>query len=172
MAYRIAIAGAGQLGSRYLQGLAFFESPLEITVFDISKESLGIAKQRYLECNNKDHEVVYTTNIEQIPSTLDMVIVATTADVRPIIVKSINRISKVKYWILEKVVAQSNFELIEIKNTIESTIPVWVNTPRYLMPLYKNFKENFAHSRPIKMTITGVKGLACNSIHYLSLIHI
>jgi len=170
MAYKIAIAGAGQLGSRYLQGLALFDSPLEIIVFDISKESLDIAKQRFIECNNREHEVFYTTNIEQIPPILDMVIVVTTADVRPLIIKNINRLSNVKHWILEKIVAQNTLELLEIENTIGSKIPVWVNTPRYLMPLYKNFRENFTHSKPIKMNITGVNGLACNAIHYIDFV--
>ena len=43
----ILIAGAGQLGSRYLQGLANCQNTLDIYVQDISKQSLQIAKQRW-----------------------------------------------------------------------------------------------------------------------------
>jgi len=170
MAYKIAIVGAGQLGSRYLQGLSFFEPPLEITVFDVSKQSLNVAEQRYLECNNRNHKVFYTTNIEQVPPVLDMVIVATTADVRAMTVKKINLISDVKYWILEKIVAQSTSELLEIRNSIDPTIAVWVNTPRYLMPLYSNLRKYLSSSSSINMSVTGVNGLACNSIHYIDLV--
>ena len=43
----ILIAGAGQLGSRYLQGLANCQNNLNIFVLDISEQSLQIAKQRW-----------------------------------------------------------------------------------------------------------------------------
>ena len=40
MSNNLLIAGAGQLGSRYLQGLALFDKPLNIWVYDISEASL------------------------------------------------------------------------------------------------------------------------------------
>ena len=43
MAYNILIAVAGQLGSRYLQGLFKFNDLLNIYVFDISDDSLKTA---------------------------------------------------------------------------------------------------------------------------------
>ena len=49
MSATILIAGAGQLGSRYLQGLANCQNTLDIYVQDISKQSLQIAKQRWEE---------------------------------------------------------------------------------------------------------------------------
>ena len=47
MSATILIAGAGQLGSRYLQGLANCRNTLDIYVQDISKHSLQIVKQRW-----------------------------------------------------------------------------------------------------------------------------
>jgi saccharopine dehydrogenase-like NADP-dependent oxidoreductase len=43
MAYNILIAGAGQLGSRCLQGLSKFIDLFDIYVFDISDDSKNIA---------------------------------------------------------------------------------------------------------------------------------
>ena len=45
--YKVAIIGAGQLGSRHLQGLKVAASPLEITVMDSNEDSLKVAKERY-----------------------------------------------------------------------------------------------------------------------------
>ena len=45
MSAAILIAGAGQLGSRYLQGMANCRNTLDIYVQDISEQSLQIAKQ-------------------------------------------------------------------------------------------------------------------------------
>lgn len=45
--YKVAIIGAGQLGSRHLQGLKGAASSLAITVLDSSKESLQVSKERY-----------------------------------------------------------------------------------------------------------------------------
>ena len=47
MSATILITGAGQLGSRYLQGLANCRETLDIYVNDISEQSLQIAKQRW-----------------------------------------------------------------------------------------------------------------------------
>ena len=59
MAYNILIAGAGQLGSRYLQGLSKFKDLLNIYVFDISDDSLKMAQSRWEECNNNFQQVLY-----------------------------------------------------------------------------------------------------------------
>ena len=45
----IAIIGAGQLGSRHLQGLKKAQLPMNIFVLDASEESLTICEQRYNE---------------------------------------------------------------------------------------------------------------------------
>ena len=47
MSAAILIAGTGQLGSRYLQGMANCRNTLDIYVQDISEQSLQIAKQRW-----------------------------------------------------------------------------------------------------------------------------
>ena len=49
MKYRVAIIGAGQLGSRYLQGMVHCKLPLHIMVIDPSNESLVRAQDRWNE---------------------------------------------------------------------------------------------------------------------------
>ena len=46
MDINVLIAGAGQLGSRYLQGLSYLSVKLNIWVYDISTTSLLLDKTR------------------------------------------------------------------------------------------------------------------------------
>ena len=47
--YKIAVIGAGQLGSRHLQGLKLSKLKSDIWVVDNNSNSLQIAQQRYEE---------------------------------------------------------------------------------------------------------------------------
>ena len=85
--FRNLIIGAGQLGSRHLQGLLKFDKEQIIYVLDTSVSSLDIAKERASEVESK-HTIRYLTNWDSIPSELDLVIVATGASVRS---KVVNR---------------------------------------------------------------------------------
>ena len=170
MGSRVAIVGAGQLGSRYLQGLSHYSKPLEISVYDISPASLSRAETRWLECKNEMHIVRYFTDFSQFPSRVDVVIVASNADVRPKIVKDICTISKVDNWILEKILAQSVTELYEIKRAIGETHTAWVNTPMYHWPLYKNLRDYHTTRSSIQAEFTSFNGLICNSIHYIDFV--
>ena len=121
MSATILITGAGQLGSRYLQGLTNCKETLDIYVNDISEQSLQIAKQRWEQVEKKvspdsvsgmtvpaiQHKVTFISSFEKIPKKINIAIVATNADVRPQVVKQIKANFEVCYWILEKVLAQS-----------------------------------------------------------------
>ena len=135
--YNILIAGAGQLGSRYLQGLSKVTNALQIYVFDISSESLLVAKERWEECNNSIHEVEYISDYNKLPNAINLTIVSSTANVRVEIIKNILQFSKVKYWILEKILAQNVDDLNVISNLIYDHNHAWVNTPMHTWPLYK-----------------------------------
>jgi len=170
MGFNIAIAGAGQLGSRHLQGLAKYEQPLSIWVYDISASSLKTARLRWEECNYDIHAINYCNDLKQLPSKLDLTIVASNADIRPSLVKNICSVSKVKYWVLEKILAQSKSGLKDIETFIGKDSFAWVNTPMYYWPLYKKIKEYYLQGIPISAKFTGFDGLACNAIHYIDFV--
>ncbi len=170
--YNILITGAGQLGSRYLQGLVKCEIPLKIFVFDISSYSLETAKNRWIEANglNSSHEVIYLNSFEYIPENLDLVIVSTTSSNRLDAILNISKLSNVKYWVLEKVLAQSLVDLEKISKLLGAKKNAWVNTPRRMMPWYKEIKSTFETFSPIQMKIIGMNwGLTCNSLHFIDL---
>ena len=168
----IFIAGAGELGSRYLQGLAKCRIPLSIQVYDVNPQSLVRAQQRWLEVINNDihHEINLISSLEQMPTNLDIAIVATRADVRPSVVREIQSISIVSNWILEKVLAQSEAALDEIVSQISTRKKAWVNTPRRILPWHQQIKSCLKGGGPKKLKLIGGSwGLACNSVHFLDM---
>ena len=78
--FKVLIVGAGQLGSRYLQGLASLDIPLSIAVVDPFEPSLAIARERYLEVNSPcNHKIDYLTNFDQSNQCYDLAIISTPA---------------------------------------------------------------------------------------------
>ena len=66
--YKIAVIGAGQLGSRHLQGLKLSKLKSDIWVVDNNSNSLQIAQQRYEEGEvNSNQTIYYLQLIEQLP---------------------------------------------------------------------------------------------------------
>ena len=167
MTSNVLIAGAGQLGSRYLQGLSRYIKPLNIWVYDISSDSLERARQRWEECERQPHPVVYIKDLADIPAKIDMVFVTTNSDVRLAIVQNIAQIASVRYWILEKVLARRISDLYDLAGATSGSAGVWVNTPMYLWPLYRALREHYPAERPVHARFTGMYGLACNAIHYI-----
>lgn len=171
MKIKILIAGAGQLGSRYLQGLFKTSFDLEIWVYDISLESLQKAEFRYNELGFSNNKVNYIQSLEFVPSTIEIAIVTSTSDVRVKLVNDIKRKILVKFWILEKILAQSHSGLLELNDLLVDSEGVWINTPMYLSPLYFELRNKYETlTLPIFAKFVGFKGLACNSIHYIDFV--
>ena len=184
MSATILIAGAGQLGSRYLQGLANCQNTLDIYVQDISKQSLQIAKQRWEEvCQTTaavngvltdpsyQNQITFVSSFDKLPKQIDIAIVATNADVRPQVVKQITAKCDVQFWILEKILAQSVTALDDILTHTQNSTGAWVNIPRRMMTWHQQIREKLQSDIPLHITGSGsLWGLACNGIHYLDLV--
>lgn len=159
------------MGSRYLQGLATSEEDLDIWVFDVSIESLKRAEIRWSEVKARTaHRVSFVTSISDLPQTLQLVIVATTADVRAELVERISTISKVRYWILEKILGQNKEDLHRIERVTANGSQAWVNTPRLQWELYKKLRSKYQQDQSINVNIENFSGLACNAIHFIDFV--
>ena len=169
--FQIAIIGAGQLGSRHLQGLARVLCACEITVVDPSPASLAVAQQRFEEmpANGAIRAVRYATAIELLPVALDYVIVATAADVRLPVLKSLLAHCTVRFLLLEKVLFQGLDEYPEAEALLKAHgVPTWVNCPRRIFPLYQEVRAFFGGEPLQSLDVNGGNwGLGCNSIHFL-----
>ena len=169
----ILISGAGQLGSRYLQGLIKCRLPLRIYVQDIYEGSLCRAEQRWREVfiPGTLHEVSFHISLESLPREIDIAIVATTADVRPEAVANIVNRHDVRFWVLEKVLAQNESGLDQIISCISDGSRAWVNVPRRIAPWHKEIKSRFNLNSPLNLKFEDkLWGLASNAVHLLDLI--
>lgn len=169
MAIKVLLMGAGQIGSRHLQGLKPFSQPLELTVVDPSKESLALAKERYEGFGGQvHHQVQYLTSLDQVSqSTFDVILVTTNSGVREAVLDQILHAKSCKYLILEKVLfsqkkAYQKFD--DIFNQLN--IQAFVNCPMRLQQCEREIFDVFQMAS-FDFALTGAEyGLACNSVHF------
>ena len=169
---KLLLVGAGQLGSRHLQGLVESRSNLEIFVVDPLSESLHTAKLRWLEAmgDESPHQVHW---LETLPSNLkqvDVALIVTSSKGRANLINKIANKIEVRYWVLEKLLTQSSEELRLLQPTLAGCKGAWVNMPRRVTCWHKSLKEAFAGRVPLEVSFSGnLWGLACNSIHFIDL---
>ena len=167
----IALIGTGQLGSRYLQGLATCVIPLEIFVFDPNEKSLKTVQTRWKEVDNGNslHRVHFSKTLEGLPAEVDLCLVTTTADVRLQVVEQVQSQCKVRYWVLEKVLAQSVSQIDRLEQLLTDAEGTWVNLPMRSMKWHGQIRQYL--TAPLEAIYgSGMWGLACNAIHYLDLL--
>ena len=159
------------MGSRYLQGLSKLKESTDIWVFDLSAESLARAEQRWNEMPQlAAHSVNYINDLSTLPKVIDIAIVATTADVRTMLIKNIMKHTNICNWVLEKVLAQNVAQILELEKMLGNNNASWVNTPMHIWPLYRNLRQTYQRGMPIDAIFEGFRGLACNAIHYIDFV--
>ena len=174
MTKSVLIVGCGQLGSRHLQSLAKLNELARIDLLEPVATSLQKACDLFTNSGGKKELL----NLHQVPKSLqnhsfDLIIIATNSDIRPNLIKELLGLGvKSQYWILEKVLSQS-FQLGgEIAKALEGS-KVWVNCPRRYYQCYEDILPDVVPNTPIHMSIVGSNwGLACNAIHYLSVLNV
>lgn len=166
---KIAVIGAGQLGSRHLQSLAALSPSCEIFVVDPNTISLQVAKERWKEVSADSKEAVFFNNIPELPANLDIAIIATSSTARKSVIENLFSRASLRYLVLEKFLFQNESDYYEIQSLIEhESITTWVNCPRRMYPGYKDLKEKL--NAPIVMNVTGSNwGIGCNAIHWVDL---
>ncbi len=174
MDYNIALIGAGQLGSRHLQGLKKINIPINIEIVDPNHESLKIAKERYLEIEKNDQikSIRFINSIDDLNSNIDLCIISTNANIRASIAEQIIIAKQIKYIVFEKFLFQKTSDYSHINGLLEKyKIKAWVNCPRRIFPDYIKLKEHLSPNPKLTFTISGGEwGMACNSIHFLDLV--
>ena len=144
MNYKIVIIGAGQIGSRHLQGLTKSSKNFQVFVVDIDKKALRIAKKRYIEASKKkiDNNVSYHQSLSEIPDNLDFAIIATTANVRRSVIEKLLTKKTVRYLLFEKIVFQNSEDFLPIQCLLnDQGNKAWVNCTRRSYSYYKKLKK-------------------------------
>ncbi len=172
--YDILLVGAGNLGSRHLQGLALIDLPSNIFVVDPSEKSLEVSRSRYNEI--PANSMIRKTSYCRLPEDTglgkaDLCIVASTSDVRLQIIKSIVPRIHISNFLLEKVIFQSVAEINEASSIFrDNGCKVWVNCPRRVTPQYIRISEALKGRRISNFSVSGgMWGLASNAIHFIDL---
>ncbi len=167
--YNVVLIGAGNIGSRHLQGLAKVKFPLNITVIDPFEQSLKVAEERFNQIKpTAKHSINFNLDIKNVPDQTDLAIIATSSNIRRSVTEELIKNSKVKNIILEKLLFQkkSDFQFIE-KLLHKNKIKTWVNCSMRVTPFYQNLKPIFKNKRIVYL-LTGTKfGIATQAIHFI-----
>lgn len=170
MINNVIIIGAGELGSRHLQGLIKSKNKFDIHIVDVSEKSLNKAKKRaheFLVIN----KLIYHNNLNELPNRAKLVIIATNADVRADVVKRLVSRVDIEYMLLEKVLFQDINSYHEVNDIIrKKSIVCYVNHPRRMFQHYINIKKYLTDVKNRHYSIIGGNwGLACNGTHFIDL---
>jgi len=169
--FEIVLLGAGQLGSRHLQGLAKLDLKADIWVVDPHEDSLETALERYNEVSPMVRAQFFTSLDKTQLTDADLAIVATNADIRPAALDELLQKVSVRNLVLEKVAFQSvDIFKKQIKKLDDRNIKTWVNCPRRLYPLYLQLKSELKGVKDLNMEISGNDwGMGCSTIHFVDL---
>lgn len=169
---KIAIIGAGQLGSRHLQGLASLNQEVDIYLVDPSEDSLNLSLERHKQVDIKNLQQVHLLNsIDLLPNKLDLVIIACTSDTRYEALVNLSSHAQVDNIILEKVLFQELEHYADVFKILHlNPDKVWVNFAQRLWPFFSDLKEQFFDDANLEISISGSNwGLGCNSVHNVDL---
>ena len=169
----VLIIGAGQLGSRHLQGLSACDQPLAIHLLDPSPQSLARAQARFAEMAGATmrHRLHEAASVAQLPRQIDLAISATTANTRLASLRAVLDHATITDLVLEKVLFQRLADYDAAQALLANCgSRAWVNCPRRLFPGYIALRNFFGHERPALMQVSGANwGLGCNGIHFTDL---
>lgn len=173
-AVKVAVVGAGQIGSRHIQALYQMSRPVNIQAVDPSEEALKKTSARLNDskfANTNVRSIQFFSDVSELDNDLDVVIVATNADVRKTVIENVLADKKVKYMILEKVLFQDfeSFETID-RLLAQHNVQAWVNCPIRTNRFFRMLKQTLHQNEPIQYDVIGGNlGIGCNSIHHVDL---
>jgi predicted dehydrogenase len=170
---KILLIGAGQLGSRHLQGIAKSNNKLEIHIVDPSEKNLEVSISRFQEIDRYTNHRIHTYKdiTHLVEKVYEVAILATNADVRYKLTKQMIDNLQIKSYVFEKVVFQSEKQFKDINNLFsEADYNAYVNCPRRMWPSYHALKNQLGGYKNIELSVSGTDwGMACNSIHFIDL---
>lgn len=168
----IVLVGVGSIGKRHLQALLMLEEKINIYLYDKNIEEIEKNIIEIKESNQEKHEIFIIKNIEELPEKIELLIIATSSNVRRMLFEKIINIKKIENVIFEKVLFQKIEDYYEVEKILnDKKINAWVNCARREWKSYQKIKSILEKATKMEITISGSKwGLGCNGIHMLDLI--
>lgn len=174
-AKKILLIGAGQIGSRHLQGLARSRLNLTIEVLEPVAAAREVAMQRFREIpideGSKELSAIESLDASSFEGYADLAIIATGAAARyDAIQNTLDRIN-IPFLLLEKVLFQRISDIDSTEKLLtKKACRAWVNCSRRLFPYSQSLRNVFADDVLSIHAQGGNWGLACNGIHLLDLL--
>ena len=139
---------------------------------DPQENALISAQSRWQESllNNSVHRQSFHTELPTTTSKIDLAIISTHANQRPNVIRNIANFYDVKFWILEKVLAQNVDGIDTIRNILQANT-AWVNYPRRITPWHISLRAKVQSWKTLQLKVAGGPwGLACNATHFFDFV--
>ena len=169
---KILIIGAGQIGSRHLQGALKSFHKMSITLVDPSLDSLKLSEIRANETTyGHPHSTVVYMQERPKHKSFEICIISTNSNVRAKVTRDLLIDCQIKHIIFEKILFQKELDYEIISKLIKKkNITAWVNCARRTNSTYQEINKNLNTNYAIQMFVRGESwGMACNSIHFIDL---
>ena len=166
---QVAVIGLGNIGFRHLEGILKCKDDMDVYCVD----KMPFDEMRISNTAKKGYKrIKLCSEIENIPTKLDLAVISTTADVRYEVVNELLSFCELKYLILEKILFQREKDYDDIQRIVEEKgIKCWVNCIHPMNHEWKKIYEKVNQEKEFTFSLKGCGwGMACNSIHYLNLI--
>jgi hypothetical protein len=170
---KIVLIGSGNIGRRYLEGIAKIKNKLDIIVVDPDVKSHELAKHQWFKAGGEEscHQIKYVKKLETNNLIVELVIIATNSFNRIKVITEVALKTKPNYWILEKLLVQCKDDLEIVKLQTVNAKNVWVNISRRSMIWFQQLKKQFYGRGHLQCTLNGgLWEMACCAIHYIDLI--
>lgn len=136
---QVAVIGAGNIGSRHLQGLTLSRIPLDVHVIEKSPAAVALSRERFDDAAkanaSSDIRCDWLQDIGDLPQDLDVAIIATGAAQRRAVLEELLAHASVRFLILEKFLFQRREDYTLVSELLdEKNVKAFVNTPRRSWP--------------------------------------
>lgn len=165
--FKLVIVGLGNIGSRYLEGT--LKSNINLEIYCVDKKNIIKKKKASNKYKNLSKNIFFMNDFESLPNKIDILIIATTSNIRFNIATKLIELKQISNLILEKVVFQRKSHFHNFFNIIsKKKIPAFISLPRRYYPIYRHISEMNLKSLHINIDANQL-GLGCNLIHFIDL---
>ena len=138
--FKLVIIGLGNIGSRYLEGT--LKSNINLEIYCVDKKNIIKKKKASDKYKNLSKNIFFMNDFESLPNKIDILIIATTSNIRFNIATKLIELKQISNLILEKVVFQRKSHFDNFFNIIsKKKIPAFISLPRRYYPIYRYISE-------------------------------
>lgn len=173
----IAVVGCGSIGMRHVEALGRMRRPVRVYAVDTSDEAAQRAKSLFEAARSQAGtagEIVTVRSIEDIAGDVDLAIVATAAQGRLGVIRSLLSGRRVQAMILEKFLFPRAADYAAASDVLGGLQErVWVNCTRRVYPAYREVARLVRGARFVDLRVSGraaVTPIGAIGIHFVDLL--